>query len=367
MKLGHICNNYVGTKVHKNLINKLRVFCVQLVVVPYRESTLKDINKMDDIRISYSYIFFFNKFIRFFPLIKVLSITLKIYLRVKKQHCDHYIAHTLWSDGFCTYLLNKLLSTPYTLVVRGTDMNVFLPKLPHYRWIIKKVIKNSTNLIFLSPVYEKRFIECYPNLYKVANHVSVIPNGIDQFWFDNKLKINNHRNNQVCFVGRFESRVKNIKGVYEACLLAREKVTDLVLVLIGGNETQLKEILGINELPQWVDVKGFVKDKTIICETYRESRIFLMPSFSETFGLVYLEAFSQGCAVIYTKNEGFDGFFENEQFAIHVSPNNYEEIANSICDLIDEYSSGIPVKIISKHLQRVEWGQIAERYMERVR
>ena len=32
-----------------------------------------------------------------------------------------------------------------------------------------------------------------------------------------------------------------------------------------------------------------------------------MPSITETFGLVYGEALSQGLLIIYTKGQGFDG------------------------------------------------------------
>jgi glycosyltransferase involved in cell wall biosynthesis len=50
--------------------------------------------------------------------------------------------------------------------------------------------------------------------------------------------------------------------------------------------------------------------KEKLLNNYRNSDIFIMPSYNETFGLVYIEAMSQGLPIIYTQNEGVDGYFK---------------------------------------------------------
>lgn len=47
-------------------------------------------------------------------------------------------------------------------------------------------------------------------------------------------------------------------------------------------------------------------------EAFSISDIFVMPSKPETFGLVYVEALSQGLPILYAKGEGFDGYFDEE-------------------------------------------------------
>ena len=42
---------------------------------------------------------------------------------------------------------------------------------------------------------------------------------------------------------------------------------------------------------------------------YADCDVLLVPSSAETFGMVYLEAMSQGVPVLYTKGQGFDGQF----------------------------------------------------------
>ena len=41
-----------------------------------------------------------------------------------------------------------------------------------------------------------------------------------------------------------------------------------------------------------------------------------MPSKYETFGLVYPEAMSRGIPIVYTKNQGFDKYFEDGEIIV---------------------------------------------------
>ena len=58
----------------------------------------------------------------------------------------------------------------------------------------------------------------------------------------------------------------------------------------------------------------------------KEHQIFAMPSFNETFGLVYIEALSQNLPILYTKSEGIYKYFEEGHFGIGVEPSNIASI-----------------------------------------
>jgi glycosyltransferase involved in cell wall biosynthesis len=62
-----------------------------------------------------------------------------------------------------------------------------------------------------------------------------------------------------------------------------------------------------------------------------------MPSFAETFGLVYAEALSQGLPLIYTKGQGIDGYFRDGEVGYAVDPNDPEEIADRISMILRRY------------------------------
>ena len=93
---------------------------------------------------------------------------------------------------------------------------------------------------------------------------------------------------------------------------------------------------------------------------YRKSDIFIMPSYNETFGLVYLEAMSQGLPIIYTKREGIDGYFKEETVGYSVNPKDINDIAGKIEMIIHNYNR------ISKNcynlVDNFSWDKISKIY-----
>jgi glycosyltransferase involved in cell wall biosynthesis len=100
--------------------------------------------------------------------------------------------------------------------------------------------------------------------------------------------------------------------------------------------------------------------KERLIELYRSSDIFVMASFTESFGLVYAEAMSQNLPVIYTKGQGFDNQFDEGVVGYHVSAKDPEDVAEGIKCIIDNYSE------IQKNLVRsageFSWTRIVEKY-----
>ena len=70
-----------------------------------------------------------------------------------------------------------------------------------------------------------------------------------------------------------------------------------------------------------------------------------MPSFNETFGLVYIEALSQNLPILYTKSEGIYKYFEEGHLGIGVEPSNITSIKKGLDFIINNYQS---LKIILK-------------------
>lgn len=85
-----------------------------------------------------------------------------------------------------------------------------------------------------------------------------------------------------------------------------------------------------------------------------------MPSFTESFGLIYAEAMSQGLPVIYSKGQGFDVQFKEGIVGYSVKASLTNDIADKIEMVINEYS-----KISENYRMLVNsfcWGTISERY-----
>lgn len=366
MKILHICNNYVASKVHKKLICLIssKGDHIQDIYVPIRTSVDSEKNFISTKDINIHYFNYKFDFLKYFPLLKILIVFIGFILTSSKKKPDIVIAHNFWSDGIIAFLNYIFFNIPYILVVRNTDINVFLPKLKHYHWLMSLMVKNSRSLIFINKPYRDKFQNDYPKLYKKANNVSLIFNGIDNFWLKNMYNlILNHRSNTLIYVGAFNKN-KNIVSIINATANLVSKINNLTLILVGGSISDLKILLNSKEIPDFIKVMGKINDKEILLKLYREAKIFIMPSFFETFGLVYIEALSQGCSIIHSNGQGIDGVF-NENFIQAVDPYNVDDIACKIEYLLENYDlredNGKLYHYISNQFS---WENIADKYLE---
>ena len=54
------------------------------------------------------------------------------------------------------------------------------------------------------------------------------------------------------------------------------------------------------QLAEWVEFVGEITDKRLLAKEYRRAKVFCLTSVAESFGIVLVEAASQGCLVIST-------------------------------------------------------------------
>ncbi|RLD43528.1 MAG: hypothetical protein DRI86_09800, partial [Bacteroidetes bacterium] len=104
------------------------------------------------------------------------------------------------------------------------------------------------------------------------------------------------------------------------------------------------------------------RDKQGMLEEYKKADIFVMASYTESFGLVYAEAISQGLPVIYTKGEGFDNHFEDGNIGFSVNPHSPEDIARGISSIIDNYND--IQKYSETAIANFNWDKISKDYFE---
>jgi len=274
--------------------------------------------------------------------------------------CLH--AHSLFSNGYISMKINEELGIPYMVAVRDTDINTFFKYMVHLRSMGIKILERSSCIIFLSPSYRNFLIQTYiPKKIRESIFAKsmIIPNGIDDFWLRNKnslKKLSNNKTLKLLYVGTISKR-KNLTTTVKTVQLLREIGYDTVLTVVG-KIIDRKIFNQIKNLPYVNYIKPLPKEKLI--KVYRENDIFIMPSITETFGLVYAEAMSQGLPVIYTKGQGFDGQFEDGVVGYSVNCFDAKDIANKVIKILDKYKehSINCVKLCDKF----DWNKIAAKY-----
>ena len=364
MKVLHICNDYTGSKVHMNLCKQLDNLIDNQIVYTYfdgKENIGK--NKFDGKRTNIVYDDILNPYLRKVYPIKMCWVYRHLIKQIDANEIDCVHATTLFSDGGIAYKLYKKYGTPYIVAVRNTDFSTYINKSKLLWGLGRKILLHARKIILINKCYEERMktLEFSKGIWEeIKGKIIVQPNGIDQFWIDNVTREQRPNNYKICYVGTFIRR-KNIPRLIQAVDIVHEEFPQVTLELIGGGGTFGNEDELVNNMANersYVKIAGRISDKPALKDKYRDCTIFAMPRWSETFGLVYLEALSQNLRLLYTEKDGIDGLIEN--IGLAVNPFSVESIANGLRKLLLNYDKMDGIQKVN--FREFSWDRIAEKY-----
>lgn len=362
----HIANDYAGSKVYSHLLDALFKLGVdQSVYSAIRDSSLLGKNQLENIPTYYSKIL--NPYCRFNYLYKEKRIFKDICYRVDFKNVKQVHAHTWFSDGGVALAIKREFGIPYTVSIRNTDINVFWRYLVHLRRIGIEILSNADKVIFISEAHKKRMLTLTADhncAHDVINRAYVIPNGVDNFWLDSieRKKIEPHQPFRLLYVGKFDPGKNVLRLINAVQKLNGTGKPQYHLRMVGGtgrDESKIQRM--VKRHPECLELRSWTNSKEELRNIYRSCDAFVMPSLRETFGLVYIEAMSQGLPVLYTLGEGIDGFFE-ENCAIGCNPKSIDDIASKISLLRSNYRS---MEIDRDMLEnKFCWSRIAQYYKD---
>ena len=361
MRILHVNRNYLGTALHQTMMVHLDKLDVSnSVFVPVCKNVPAVISPNANVCVAAC----LNSVDRFFFSLKQFKITRAIEKNFEVSKFDIIHAYTLFTDGNAAMKLAKKYHKPYVVAVRNTDVNVFFAKLIHLRHRGIEIMRNAKKIIFLSEAYRKIVFEKYvPQKYfeELFAKTEIIPNGISDFWFENTPENNNKTlDNPIKLIyAGVVNKNKNIPAVQKAMEILRNEGIDSVLTVIGKVEDE-RELAIVKRDPSTTYFPAMPKESLI--EQYRKNDIFVMPSFTETFGLVYVEAMSQGLPVVYSRGQGFDGQFEEGFIGFHCNAFDANDIACSVKKVIAMYWQ-IQSKCIKASL-KFRWDEICDKYLK---
>lgn len=334
MRILHINCNYLGTTLHQCMIEHLDELGIEnKVYVPTYNASTAVITPNSNVCVSEC----FNKWDRVWFDYKQKKIINDIEKKFDIRTFDVIHAYTLFTDGNCAMQLSKKYGVPYVVAIRNTDVNTFFKYMFYLRYRGIDVMKNAAAIFFLSPAYKQQVFEKYvPNELKenllVKTHI--VPNGIDDFWFKNRPSLDftnkyerlRKKRIKLIYAGRIDAN-KNIETTLKAVDQLNLSGYDVTLTVVGKvvDKNIFKRII---QHPKLAYIEAQPKEELI--KIYREHDIFVMPSFTESFGLVYVEALTQGLPVIYSKGQGFDGQFSDGTVGYGVVAKSYKDVANAI-------------------------------------
>ena len=374
MHILHLAGAYGGSEVYKSLYSAIdRLGIRQTVFVPLNAANHHHIGnnpvdfKTQGSKIIYSTIL--SQHHRALYGLKIKKILSEVKKCVNLDEIDLIHCANLCADGGVAYEIKKQFNIPYISAVRNTDLFAYYKYFFWRRKYFNRVLDNASRCIFLSPKH-REFMHTRYHKQDSENSI-VIPNGIDNYYFENSPATQKSLTDKIRLIfAASYSKGKSLREIIEAIAIVRERTKlDLVLDAVGDglpfrktSPKYAKEIYELGKKYNWLTLSKYIP-KIELAERYRNSDIFIMPSKPETFGLVYVEALTQGLPIIYGKGQGFDGYFDEGVVGYHAEAFDISDIANAIESVIANYTK-LTHNISQLNLQAsFNWDKIASEYL----
>jgi len=160
-----------------------------------------------------------------------------------------------------------------------------------------------------------------------------IPNSLDNV----PESVSDLKGNRLVSVGRM-SREKAFPDLIDVFKRAHDKNNDLVLDIVGDGAQKNMVIDKIYDydLMDSVNFHGY-QNKEYIDKLLHEASLYLMSSYTESFGIVLIEAMSHGIPCLaFTSAEGANDIIENGENGYLISERDKDKMANKIIEVMGD-------------------------------
>jgi len=139
------------------------------------------------------------------------------------------------------------------------------------------------------------------DLKGMVKNVEVIPNGID---FDRIQRVKKSVESDLIFVGRL-IKEKNVDVLIKAVKLIKEEMPDVSCFIIGDGpeRKRLEKLICDFDVEDNIKLLGFLEIHDDVISFMKSSKVFILPSTREGFGIVTLEANACGLPIVTIDHE----------------------------------------------------------------
>jgi len=229
------------------------------------------------------------------------------------RQVDLIHAHKLTFEGLAAQALGQRLGVPHVVTVRGhTDHKVVAAK-PLLRARYRAILQSAGSVFFIAPWSLRRLQQ---QLDIEIPQAVMLPNICRRMDAPQAMAAPTNR-----FVSLFHFRswrVKNIVNVFAALARLQQAGVDVALDVIGAADDT--ELAAMQALATRHGVAAWVRCLPAMSHAQLQGQLgqyagLVLPSYPETFGMVYIEALSAGLPVIHARDSGIDGYFNDPLLA----------------------------------------------------
>jgi teichuronic acid biosynthesis glycosyltransferase TuaC len=242
-------------------------------------------------------------------------------------------AHAALPDGYGALLANRVYRKPLVVTIHGLDMATTIHRNDRCEQYILEVVGAVSKVICVSSRLRKQCLEVYDDETKFE----VVSNGIS---LDKILEAPGHlgekyEGKKVLLTVGWLHKQKAHEYVIRALRDSIQRIPNLVYLIVGDGpeEDRLKRLVDQLRLNDYVEFCGR-KDHETAMQYMSICDLFVMPSWDEGFGVVYLEAMAHGKPVIACRGEGIEDVIVDGKTGLLVKPKDLESLKESMIRLL---------------------------------
>jgi hypothetical protein len=262
-------------------------------------------------------------------------------------------AHVALPDGFAGMEIAKKYGKPLVVTLHGNEVYVTIDRSAACREKVRKVLSFASKVVLVSDRFKNVLVEKLG--HEFDSKLVVVGNGINPEKLRSGKRLDELRerfaNHRLLLTVGYLIERKAHKYVLLALKELSHKHPDLKYIIIGSGpkEEELKSLVQQLKLEKKVVFLGLL-DHQEVMNYMALSDIFVLPSWNESFGVVYIEAMAHSKPVIACQGEGIEGIVKDKETGCLVEPRNVESLTEAL-----DYLLGHPeeIKAMGEKAQRL--------------
>ncbi len=334
---------------------------------------LKEREKYKKRKIKYNNIVaFYPLYLNFpFPIIREMRFIKQLWVRnyykailkvIQKENLniDLIHSHFTWPSGAAAVKIKKILKHPVT-ITSHIHLNLSCEETRIDKdWI--NTWKEADAIIRVNKKDVKTIKKYNKNVYFIAN-------GYDKREFTNlnkksaRRKLHLKEDKNIILNVAHLVPFKNQRSLILAANELRKKGKDFIVYIVGDGplKKELDQLIKKLNLQNYVKLVG-PKPHSEIPLWMNAADVFVLPSFSESFGIVQLEALACGTPVVATINNGSRTVITSKDYGLLLkNPNNFKGLAELIDKALNKQWNK---KKILNYARKLSWQEISKKILK---
>lgn len=229
----------------------------------------------------------------------------------------------------------------------------------------KKLVSMANLISYETEEAYKKMKDSYAGI-STKDKTIMFPNGYDDLLIEKKFKLKNYNEKENIFltVGRLGTEEKNTEFLLK--VLEKVELKDWKFFFVGGIENKFQKKIDdffqkFPEKKEQIIFTGLVKDRDVLYEYYNRSKVFILPSKWESFGIVMVEALAFNNYILTSNTCAAKDITNNEEVGEIFSIANESELIEKVTKIIKkEIDLKEKEYLINSYKNRFKYSSIIE-------